>query len=334
MRFVDRYDLVIFDLDGVVYLGEQPVSGAVPVIAQLHDEGMRCVFATNNASRLAAEVAELLHSIGVPAEETDVVTSAQAAAATLAKALPPATAVLVVGADALRAEIQAVGLTPVSSADDKPLAVVQGYGPDVGWPQLAEATVAIRAGARWVATNGDRTLPSTRGPLPGNGSLIAAVAAALGREPDLVVGKPGWQLFAEAKERAGARRPLVVGDRLDTDIAGAHNAGLDSLLVLTGVSTARSVLDAPPGQRPTAVALGLAGLQAAADEVVVPLPRQGTGGWTAISDGDHVTLTGTGAPAAALATLCALAWSGHPVKTIVAGTEPAAQAMTELGLRS
>jgi glycerol-1-phosphatase len=168
--------------------------------------------------------------------------------------------VLVVGAEALRAEVRDAGLVPVATADDRPEAVVQGYGPEVGWAQLAEASLAVRAGATWVATNTDRTLPSPRGPLPGNGSLVAVLRTALDRDPDVVVGKPEPALFHAAADRAGARRPLVVGDRLDTDIEGANRAGFDSLLVLTGVSTADELAKAPDGHRPTYVADDLGGL--------------------------------------------------------------------------
>src|SRR5205807_176651 len=168
--------------------------------------------------------------------------------------------VLVVGAQSLESEVAAVGLKPVREADAEPVAVVQGYGPDVGWPELAEACVAVRRGAWWIATNADRTLPSPRGPLPGNGALVAALATALGREPDEVVGKPAPALFQRAAQRAGARRPLVVGDRLDTDIDGARRAGMDSMLVLTGVSTRADLDAAPPDRRPTYVAPDLSAL--------------------------------------------------------------------------
>ena len=150
---------------------------------------------------------------------------------------------LVVGSDALREQIDAAGLTPVDDAGSAPVAVVQGYGPEVGWRQLAEATVAIRGGALWVATNTDRTLPSPRGPLPGNGAMVAALSTALDRTPDVVVGKPEPALFVEAAARVGAHRPLVVGDRLDTDVEGAHRAGMDSVLVLTGVASPRDAFD-------------------------------------------------------------------------------------------
>jgi ribonucleotide monophosphatase NagD (HAD superfamily) len=138
--------------------------------------------------------------------------------------------------------------------------VVQGYGRTVGWPDLAEACVAVRGGADWVVTNTDATLPSSRGPLPGNGALVAALRFALSREPDLVVGKPAPGLFTAAAKRARASRPLVVGDRLDTDIEGAVRAGMDSLLVLTGVTQEAEVLAAPGYRRPTYVANDLSGL--------------------------------------------------------------------------
>ncbi len=221
---VDAYDLFIFDLDGVVVLGHEPVDGAVEALNALIKGGSRVAYATNNASRRAVEVAELLVGIGIAAQSAEVVTSAQASARLLADQLEPGDAVLVVGGPALTAEIMEVGLRPVTSADDHPKAVVQGYAREVGWPHLAEACVAVRAGASWVATNADRTLPSPRGELPGNGSLVAALATALDRQPDTIVGKPAPALFRSAADKVGAKRPVVIGDRLDTDIEGAVNA--------------------------------------------------------------------------------------------------------------
>jgi HAD superfamily hydrolase (TIGR01450 family) len=175
------YDLVVFDLDGVVYLGTEAVPGAPPAIRAVVAGGTPVAYVTNNASRRAADVADLLEGLGVPATATDVVTSAQAAAELLAADLPKGAPVLPVGAPALRAELEAVGLTTVDSAAARPVAVVQGYGPGVGWPELAEACVAVRSGARWVATNTDATMPSPRGPLPGNGSLVARAVDRAGR---------------------------------------------------------------------------------------------------------------------------------------------------------
>jgi glycerol 3-phosphatase-2 len=198
--------------------------------------------------------------MGVPAEPDEVLTSAGAAAALLAEELPAGAKVLVVGAEALRAELRTVGLVPVTKLDESPVAVVQGYGPEIGWADLAEASLAVRAGARWMATNTDKTLPSPRGPLPGNGSLVAVLRTALDRDPDVVVGKPEPGLFTAAASISGANRALVVGDRLDTDIAGANAAGLPSLLVLSGVSTAEETVRAAPGERPDYIAADLRGL--------------------------------------------------------------------------
>ena len=267
---VDRYDLIIFDLDGVIYLIDKPIPGAVETVERLRAERMPIAYVTNNASRRATDVAALLTEMGVPAEAEEVLTSAGAAGTMLAARLPAGAPVLVVGADALRAEVRDVGLIPVDAFEDKPAAVVQGYGPDVGWRILAEAALSVRAGALWMATNTDRTLPSTRGPLPGNGSLIAVLRTALDREPDVVVGKPEPALFTTAAERANARRPLVVGDRLDTDIEGAVSAGMDSLLVLSGISDRAELLAAPAQRRPTFVAADVTALFEPPDASDIP----------------------------------------------------------------
>jgi HAD superfamily hydrolase (TIGR01450 family) len=320
---LDEYDLVILDLDGVVYLGTEAIPGAAQAINQLHSGGRRVAYATNNAGRTPQEVAALLVSLGITAGADEVVTSPQAAGRLLAQRLPTGSPVLVVGSDALRAQIDAVGLNPVRDARSAPLAVVQGYGPDVGWRELAEATVAVRGGALWVATNTDRTLPSPRGPLPGNGAMVAALATALDRAPDAVVGKPEPALFVEAATRAGARRPLVVGDRLDTDIEGAHRAGMHSVLVLTGVANPRDALTAPPTRRPTLIAAGLTELSTVDNSI---------GGWAVRRDADTLVLSGDGTPMEALRCLCAEAWRGAPPARTAPDGEAAAQALRELHL--
>jgi glycerol 3-phosphatase-2 len=323
---VGGYDLVIFDLDGVVYLIDKPIPGAAEAVERLRRDGVHVAYATNNASRRATDVAALLSGMGVPAEADEVLNSAGAAAAVLAQRLPAGAPVLVVGAEALRAEVHDAGLTPVSTAEDKPAAVVQGYGPDVGWRILAEAALAVRAGAMWVATNTDRTLPSPRGPLPGNGSLVAVLRTALDREPDLVVGKPEPGLFTTAASQSGARRPLVVGDRLDTDIQGAVGAGMDCLLVLTGVSGPAEVLAAPPERRPTYVAADLSGLFRPADDARLPLDGAEAGGWRVSRDGDRAKLDGDGDPVVALRLLCNVTWNGVPTS----GLEPVSAAAATL----
>lgn len=253
------YDALLVDLDGVVQLGSKPVPGAAEALAQARGVGIRVVFVTNNASRTAADVADALAAMGVDAHADEVLTSSMAAADELAGRLAPGSRVLVAGGRGLREPVEAAGLVPVASADDDPVAVVQGWSPDLTWALLAEAAVAVRRGAVWVATNTDATLPSPRGPLPGNGAMVEAVAFATGARPE-TVGKPAPTLFRSAAQRAGASRPLVVGDRIDTDIAGAVAAGYDSLLVLTGVSSADDLVAAGPRQRPTYVGHDLGAL--------------------------------------------------------------------------
>lgn len=302
------YDTLLLDLDGVVYIGAHPVVGAVEAIAAARADGRRVVFVTNNAARPPGEVAAQLRRLGVGAEPDDVVTSAQAAATMLAARLPASSAVLVVGGDGLRAALVEVGLRPVSRASEDPVAVVSGFSPDLGWRQLTEGTYAVRSGLPWIATNLDLTVPTPRGPAPGNGALVAVVAAAAGRQPDEVAGKPEPGLLVEALRRTGARRALFVGDRLDTDAAGAVRAGVDSLLVLTGVSAPVDLLRATPVERPTFVAADLDGLSREH-----PQPRRSgdawtCGGWSAVRRGERLDFSGSGSMEDGLRALCLAAW--------------------------
>lgn len=257
---VDHYDCAMLDLDGVVYVGTEAVSGVPGVLASARKRGITVAFVTNNASRTPEAVAAKLARLGVQAEPEDVVTSAQAAARVLEFRLPPGAPVLVIGADGLINAVREVGLEPVNSAGAGPVAVVQGFGPDVGWQQLSEGAVAIREGAIWVATNTDLTIPTSRGLAPGNGSFVNALAATVDSYPDVVAGKPHRPLFDETIRRTGSRTPLVVGDRLDTDIEGATRCGADSLLVMTGVTDLAALIRAPAGRRPSYVAWTLEGL--------------------------------------------------------------------------
>ena len=256
---VEAYDVALLDLDGVIYTGASAVPGAVAALTRARAAGMRLAFVTNNASRSPSAVAAHLSRLGLPAAATDVVTSAQAAARLVAERFPPGSPVLVAGAMALRLALRARGLRPVSTFAERPVAVVQGFAPDLGYSQLAEAGLAIRAGALFVASNTDATLPTPRGLQPGNGSLVQVLVTATGVRP-IVAGKPEPPLHAEAMARTGAKRPLVVGDRLDTDIEGAVRGGADSLLVLTGVTSPLDLVLAPPGRRPTYVAADLRAL--------------------------------------------------------------------------
>jgi glycerol-1-phosphatase len=256
----EQYDVALLDLDGVVYLGDVAVAGACEALARWERLGLRRVFVTNNASRTPQAVARQLVDLGIPADAGDIVTSAQAAAGRLEDLLPVGARVLVVGGEGLVEAVRERGLTPVFSADGDPAAVVQGFSPTTTWQMLMEACVSVRAGRPWIVTNADATLPTPRGEGPGNGALVDVVRTAVHRDPDEVTGKPFAPIMREALRRRPGDRPLVVGDRLDTDIEAARAAGMDSLLVLTGVTGVAGLLQCPPGRRPTYVAADLGGL--------------------------------------------------------------------------
>jgi len=302
------YDVALLDLDGVVYLGGTAIPGAAEALRKADAAGMRLAYVTNNAFRTPAAIAALLTSFGAPASPQDVVTSAQAAARLLAERLPAGAPVLVIGGSGLRMAVRERGLRPVSTAADKPQAVVQGYSPDVSYSMLAEGGLAVAAGALFVASNGDLTLPSRRGRQPGNGSLIQVVATATGVQP-LVAGKPEPPLHRESVLRTGARHPLVVGDRLDTDIEGAHRVGTDSMLVLTGVTGPAEAVAAPPSQRPAYLAEDLTGLLEPHPEISAEDGGFGCRGWTARMRGDQLELDGDGERIDGLRALCAAAWN-------------------------
>ncbi len=251
-RLRERFGALLLDLDGTLYRGNAVIPGA-PAALAASDGAQLLVYVTNNASRSAGSVAAHLAELGFAATADDVVTSAQAGANILADRLAPGSTVLIVGSDDLAAEIDGVGLRAVRRFEgEAPAAVVQGHSPTTGWPDLAEAAYAVRAGALWVATNTDVTLPTERGLAPGNGAMVTALRVATDTEP-VVAGKPYAPLMEDALTRAGTRSALVVGDRLDTDIDGAHCVGLESLLVLTGVSTIADLAKQPVDRLPTYV---------------------------------------------------------------------------------
>ena len=271
---LDHYDALLLDLDGTLHRGPDPVPDAAEAMAGARAAGRRLAFVTNNASRTPAQVVAHLAGVGIVALESEVLTSAQAGVRALARLVPSGSAVLVVGGDGLWDAVVAEGLHPVSSAADRPAGVVQGWFPGLSWPLLAEGAYALAQGVPWVATNADLTLPTSHGVAPGNGSFVALLAQVSGREPDLVAGKPGPHMLLEAAGADG-RGALVVGDRLDTDIRGAVAAGLDSLLVLTGVTDVDELLAAGALERPTYVSRTLVGLH----ESHAPVVR-GVDAWT------------------------------------------------------
>jgi glycerol-1-phosphatase len=325
------YDVALLDLDGVVYVGPDPILTAPPALAKARAAGMRLAFVTNNASRDPAAVAAHLVALGIPAVADDVVTSSQAAATVLAERLGVGASVLVTGSAALRRAVELVGLRVVTSADDRPDSVVQGYSPDLRYADLAEAALAVRAGALWVATNTDSTLPSTRGLLPGNGSLVAMVAVATGRRP-IVAGKPELPMHAEGVRRTESKNPLVVGDRLDTDIEGANVADTDSLLVLTGVTAASDLVDAPVEHRPTFLAVDLTGLVDTQPDVEADGTVMRCGGWTTSAGGLDgriaINVDGDGRPIDGLRAVLTAAWAARDAG---ATAVDAARALGRLG---
>lgn len=259
MRLVDRYDAIVCDLDGVVYRGDPAVPYAVEALSAA---GIPIQYATNNASRPPSAVGEHLRRLGLSLEDSSVATSSQAAAWLLTKHVAAGASVLAIGGVGVAEALRERGYVPVTSVSDEPAAVVQGYGGDVTADDLAQAAYAVQRGALWLATNTDHTLPTDAGYAPGNGALVLAVGAAVGRGPDLVAGKPDEPLYLMCAERLGVEpaRVLAIGDRLETDIEGAHHAGMDSLLVLSGVHGVRDAVAAAPEARPTWIAPDLRGL--------------------------------------------------------------------------
>ncbi|MEL0317069.1 MAG: HAD family hydrolase, partial [Aquiluna sp.] len=193
----DNYDSLLLDLDGVVYRGKAAVPGAVEAINRAQEMGKQVAYITNNASRTPESIAKQLVELGIPAEPGQIVGAARAGAKLLASKIPAGSKVLVVGGEGLRVEVENLGFSVVGSVDDAPAAVIQGFSPDVGWKELAEAAFAIQAGAVWVATNQDWTLPLEKGIAPGNGTLVGAVHTAAGILPEFA-GKPFAPIFEEA----------------------------------------------------------------------------------------------------------------------------------------
>lgn len=255
---LDGIDLVLADLDGVIYTGKNAIPYAVESINTIA-ESIRVGYITNNASRTAASVADHLTSLGLTVAPEDVVTSPHAAVKLLAGLVDAGSTVLVVGGDGLVDVVEKAGFVVTRSALDSPTAVIQGFAQDIGWLQLAEASFALHTGIPWVATNTDWTIPVERGIAPGNGTLVSAVHSATGTLP-VVAGKPELPIFDEATERFGASSPLFIGDRLDTDILGANRAGIPSVMVLTGVDHAKQVIAAPADSRPRFLLEDLRGL--------------------------------------------------------------------------
>jgi len=325
----EAYDTALLDLDGVVYAGGLAIKYAVESLGTARKGGMHLAYVTNNALRTPDAVAEHLTELGIETAAADVITSAQAAARLVSEHVPVGARVLVIGGEGLRVALRERGLEPVESADDDPAAVVQGYGgPDMAWGRFAEACYAIARGVPWFASNADLTIPSARGIAPGNGAAVEVVRIATKAEPT-VAGKPLPPMHRETILRTGAERPLVVGDRLDTDIEGAFNGEVDSLLVMTGVTDAAQLLAAPPRHRPTYVDADLRGMLTGQPEVTGSEGGFACGGWTASVRDGELALDGDGEAMDGLRALCAAAWTEAGDDSCTLNTD---KAVARLGL--
>ena len=251
-KLFDQFETLLLDLDGVIYEGNNAIADAVDSITAISSSGIKIGYVTNNSSRKPETIADQLRGFGIELSKHDVISSAQAGVELLSTMIAKGAKVLVVGGDGLRFEVQSAGFELVELSDDNPAAIIQGFAPEVGWKDLAEASYAIQGGAKWVATNQDWTIPREKGLAPGNGTLVSAVHTAVGQLP-VVAGKPERAIFETAMRKFEAKSAIYVGDRLDTDVVGANKAGLGSALVMTGVTTRKELLAANGDSRPTFV---------------------------------------------------------------------------------
>ncbi|KRE95925.1 HAD family hydrolase [Nocardioides sp. Soil774] len=320
---VEAHDLVMFDLDGVVYVGGEAVDGVADRVDRIRATGAHVAFVTNNASRTPDRVAEKLVGLGVHAEATDVVTSAQAAARLLHEAHGDGAKILLLGGEGLRVALLDAGLQPVEDPEGA-VALASGYGPDVRWRDIMRASVLVRDGLPYVASNTDLTIPTPYGLAPGHGVLVRTITGFAGVEAT-VAGKPEKPLMEETVLRVGGDRPIMVGDRLDTDIEGARAIDAPSLLVLTGVTWLPELAGAAPEQRPTYISPTLEGLF---EPHPVPSEKGGAlelGGWSGSVVDGHLEVTGEGTDADWWRVAASACWrhldeSGTPAE--VADTTP------------
>jgi HAD superfamily hydrolase (TIGR01450 family) len=291
---------------------------------QAHDDfGMTLTCVTNNASRSPQRVAQHLQELGLQVTAEDVVTSAQAGAAELAKLIPQGSKVFVLGSKDLAREVELVGLNPSHDDSQTYDAMIQGYWPDMPFRILEFAASVLRTGVPWVATNMDMTIPTPTGVAPGNGTVITALGETVNRTPTLVAGKPETPLMQQSIDRTSAQRPLVVGDRLDTDIHGANNVGIDSLLVLSGVTTIEELLQALIELRPTYLAWDASAVLIAQNGTETKDHITTCGGWK-VANGD-LLCQGDGLDA--VAAVAVAHWNGD------ISLDSALQALSGIGLK-
>lgn len=245
----ERYDCILFDLDGVLYRGDEPVPSAPATLSALRVRGVQPIFLTNNSARTPEQVADKLRGIGISADPGEVVTSALATAELLQER--GGGRAFVIGQEGVREALTAAGLEVLDGEPEAADLVVVGFDGGVTYTKFKIACLLVQRGAKLVATNADASYPAADGLWPGAGALLSVVTTTTGAVPE-IVGKPFAPLFEAGLRRGGGGRPLVVGDRLDTDIEGAARLGWDTMLVLTGVSSRADV--EVTGIRPTMIA--------------------------------------------------------------------------------
>jgi HAD superfamily hydrolase (TIGR01450 family) len=312
-----KYDSLLLDLDGVVYQGSEAIVNAVESINKAASLSIQVGYLTNNSSRRAETIAEQLIGFGIQAAADQVVGSASAGVMLLAKKIPAGAKVLVVGGDGLKHAVAESGFEVVDHASHSPAAVIQGFSPDVSWRELAQASFAIQGGAIWIATNQDWTVPVEQGIAPGNGTLVGAVHTAVGILPE-IAGKPFRPIFEQALLQLGIKNPLMVGDRLDTDIRGANNSGLDSAVVMTGIVTRKELLAAGKEDRPKFILQDLSGLFDAYHDPKSTKRGAKSGDSTVELLGDRVVIV-SGNPQSldTLKAACHVIWtSGRPIYSL------------------
>lgn len=252
---------VLLDMDGVVYVGEQPLPGVQELLDYLDETGRHWLFVTNNSSRTPAQFIEKIQRMGIRADEGHILSSALATASWLAEEYPDGVRVFMIGETGLRWALEREGITVVEDAQ-KAEVIVSGIDFSVRYERLAEATLAVRAGARFIGTNSDTSFPSERGQIPGTGALLALLEAATGVTPT-VIGKPNPGMFEQAMHKLGTSTgtTLMVGDRYETDIAGAIELGMPTAAVLTGITSEEEFRQVRP--QPALILPGLPELLAA-----------------------------------------------------------------------
>lgn len=230
---------LILDMDGVIWKADAPIGDLAPIFKRIRERGLKFVFATNNSTRTSEQYVEVLKELGLDVEPWQVITSSQGVAHAIAQKFPRRTKVFMIGEDGIRMALEERGFE-ILSVDEAPSAqaVVMGIDRNINFEKVVEAALLVRNGIPFYATNTDKTFPTPRGEIPGSGAWISVITTATGLQP-IIAGKPFPFLMELSLEKLGTRKEetLVVGDRLETDIAAGQAVGCPTALVLSGVST-------------------------------------------------------------------------------------------------